>query len=159
MRIPNIYGCLIILSLLATAGAAQARTKTDAHHSVVRGGPSPMQKKVMGGVRDLVRNLAKRHVRVKLGGKVTQPFFSVRGQILKLKDVEIQAFEYRSVQTARKEGEAAGGDCTNVGTTSISWIAPPHFFRSGKLIVLYVGDQQSVLRLLEDVLGSQIAGR
>jgi hypothetical protein len=36
---------------------------------------------------------------------------------------------------------------------------PPHFFKSGRLIVLYVGEESSVLKALEAMLGPQFAGR
>jgi len=41
----------------------------------------------------------------------------------------------------------------------ITWVATPHLFRSGKVIVLYVGDGASTLKVLETVLGPQFAGR
>jgi hypothetical protein len=37
-------------------------------------------------------------------------------------------------------------------------MAPPHFFRSGKLIVLYVGANESILKVLQASLGAQFAG-
>jgi hypothetical protein len=40
----------------------------------------------------------------------------------------------------------------------MTWIATPHFYSGGQLIVLYVGDQSSTMNLLEEVLGSQFAG-
>jgi hypothetical protein len=36
---------------------------------------------------------------------------------------------------------------------------PPHFYRSGRLIVLYVRDDAAVLLALESVLGTQFAGQ
>ena len=40
----------------------------------------------------------------------------------------------------------------------VSWVAAPHFYQTGKLIVLYVGDDTAVHNVLENVLGSQFAG-
>ncbi|NIM93557.1 MAG: hypothetical protein GTO18_07580 [Anaerolineales bacterium] len=39
------------------------------------------------------------------------------------------------------------------------WVGAPHFFRSGKLVVLYLGSGESLLNALEAVLGPQFAGR
>ena len=39
-----------------------------------------------------------------------------------------------------------------------SWIGPPHFYLAERLIVLYIGEDQSVIELLETVLGPQFAG-
>ena len=41
----------------------------------------------------------------------------------------------------------------------VGWIAPPHFYKAGKLIVLYVGESEVVTVVLERVLGPQFAGR
>ena len=37
------------------------------------------------------------------------------------------------------------------------WMATPHFFKSGKLIVLYLGDDVEVMTLLTGLLGPQFA--
>ena len=46
------------------------------------------------------------------------------------------------------------------GTTvsHVDWMATPHFYRRGSLIVLYVGDDVATLQLLRDVAGPQFAG-
>jgi hypothetical protein len=41
----------------------------------------------------------------------------------------------------------------------VSWMATPHFFKKGRILVLYVGDNTETLGLLESVLGAQFAGR
>jgi hypothetical protein len=41
----------------------------------------------------------------------------------------------------------------------VTWIAPPHFYHSGDIIVLYPGEDETVLSGLEEILGAQIAGR
>jgi hypothetical protein len=40
----------------------------------------------------------------------------------------------------------------------ITWIATPHFFSSGRLLVLYVGDNNEILSMLEQLLGPQFTG-
>ena len=41
----------------------------------------------------------------------------------------------------------------------VDWIAPPHFYHTGRVIVLYVGSNADLIRLLEATLGPQFAGR
>jgi hypothetical protein len=38
-------------------------------------------------------------------------------------------------------------------------VATPHFYKAGRLIVLYVGDSTGVTNVLEAELGQQFAGR
>ncbi|MGI9067074.1 MAG: hypothetical protein ACR2HX_11820 [Pyrinomonadaceae bacterium] len=49
-------------------------------------------------------------------------------------------------------------DGTTIGTSKPTWMATPHFFKTGKLIVLYVGGNQTILELLRTALGGQFAG-
>ncbi len=66
-----------------------------------------------------------------------------------------QVFEFANAATAAAETKRVGA----TATTSVAWIAPPHFFHSGRLIVLYVGDNESILKLLTTELGPQFAGQ
>ena len=46
-----------------------------------------------------------------------------------------------------------------VGTRKIFWVGPPQFFKQGRLLVLYVGDNDKILKALESALGRQFAGQ
>jgi hypothetical protein len=79
----------------------------------------------------------------------------VKGQIIGVDDQDVQVFEYRSVRAAELDAKKI----SETRSTSLAmWIAPPHFFRSGRLIVLYVGEAPSILEMLSDLLGPQFAG-
>ncbi|MFA5585732.1 MAG: hypothetical protein WDA02_04205 [Saccharofermentanales bacterium] len=40
----------------------------------------------------------------------------------------------------------------------IQWVSDPHFFKSGNMILLYVGVDQDILHALEEIMGTQFAG-
>ena len=70
---------------------------------------------------------------------------------------EVQVFAYADEATAA--ADAAGiGPNGSPKTMMIHWIASPHFFRSGPVIVLYLGDDPAVIDLLTALLGSPFAG-
>lgn len=71
----------------------------------------------------------------------------------------MQVFEYADEEAATAEAELVAPDGGSVGTTMITWVATPHFFRQGRLIVLYIGDGEAALEALEAALGPQFAGR
>jgi hypothetical protein len=96
---------------------------------------------------------------VEAAGTVSQPFFSVEGKILSVEGQDVQVFEYLDADTAQAEAELVSPDGSSVGTSMVTWIEAPHFYRTGKLIALYVGSSESVLNVLEVVLGPQFAGR
>jgi hypothetical protein len=70
---------------------------------------------------------------------------------------QIQVFEYEDTESAADDAAQVGPD-GNPSTMMISWMATPHFYQAGQLIVLYVGDDQVVVDLLTDLLGPPFAG-
>lgn len=94
-----------------------------------------------------------------MGDTIEQPFLSVPGQIVQVNGADVQVFEYASAEDMGLEASQVSDDGSPIGTSTITWIAPPHLYRSGRLLVLYVGDDQAVIDLLESVAGPQFAGR
>ena len=45
-----------------------------------------------------------------------------------------------------------------VGTSMVSWMAPPHIYLKGKVLVIYVGSSGPVIDLLAAIMGPQFAG-
>ncbi len=95
---------------------------------------------------------------VEVGDTISQPFFTVQGQVIIVDGSDVQVFEYGSSEAAEEEAGLVAPDGNSVGTTMILWVATPHFYKSGTLIVLYVGDDAAVTDSLEAVLGPQFAG-
>ena len=93
-----------------------------------------------------------------IGDDVTQPFFSVTGQTILVKQESVQVFTHDSPAAARAEADLVDPTGFTIGTTSISWIAPPHFYLRESLLVLYVGGNGPVIDLLEETMGPQFAG-
>jgi hypothetical protein len=40
----------------------------------------------------------------------------------------------------------------------IDWIAPPHFYRAGRVLVLYVGEDEGITEVLTNTVGPQMTG-
>jgi hypothetical protein len=92
-------------------------------------------------------------------GSVTQPFFSVPGQVITVNGEQVQIYEYADEEAANAEAARISADGGAVGNTMVDWIAPPHFYKKGQIIVLYVGTSSTVINILETTLGTQFAGR
>ncbi len=107
----------------------------------------------------LIDNLRAAGATVEPAGEISQPFFSVRGRVITVNGGDVQVFEYADAATADAEAALVSPDGSSVGTSMVSWVAPPHFYKEGKLIVLYVGDDTAVVSALEAVLSPQFAGR
>ena len=96
---------------------------------------------------------------VKPAGEVDQPFLSVTGTMIKLHGEDVQIFQYPNAAAVAAEAARVSRDGGTVGTAKPHWIGPPHFYKQGRLLVLYVGDEEKVLKALALVLGRQFAGQ
>ena len=79
--------------------------------------------------------------------------------MIKLHGEDVQVFQYPNAAAVEAEAARVSRDGSTVGTTKLHWIGPPHFYKQGRLLVLYVGDESKVLKALEAVLGRQFAGK
>jgi hypothetical protein len=110
----------------------------------------------------LVEALRAAGATVEPDGPVSQPFFDVPGRLLRVNGADVQVYAYPDEAAAAAAAGRITPDGSGLGPptpTRITWIAPPHFYRSGRLIVLYVGDDPDILNLLGRVLGPPFAGR
>jgi hypothetical protein len=89
-------------------------------------------------------------------GSLQQPFLSVTGESLKVGTEFVQAFEYATETEAQQDALKIAPDATISGYR-IDWIGPPHFYRSGPLLVIYPGMDRQVLAALESALGKPFA--
>ena len=105
-----------------------------------------------------VAALEERGSQVEDLGEIEQPFFPVAGHRISIDGLEVQVFEFADEAAAAEAAGTISPDGSGIGTSMVSWIEPPHFYQSGRLIVLYVGGELKMTSLLETLLGAQIAG-
>lgn len=78
--------------------------------------------------------------------------------MISLSGEHVQVFEYPSAAAAEAQAALVSPNGRTIAAVKPHWLGPPHFFRSGKLIVLYVGNDEQVLRALQARLGPAFAG-
>jgi len=113
----------------------------------------------VGTYEELVAALRDNGSAVESLDPISQPFFLPEGQVISVDGHQVQVFEYSSEEDASSAAETISSDGGSIGTTMVSWVEAPHFFRSGSLNVLYVGEDDAAVEDLQAVLGPQIAGR
>jgi hypothetical protein len=113
---------------------------------------------VVGDSGSFIAALEAEGAEVSQGETVEQAFFSPTAQILQVNGQDVQVFEYPDEAAAIEEAATISGDGSGTDTTMVSWMDAPHFYRAGKLIVLYVGSDEATLELLDKVLGRPFAG-
>jgi len=89
-------------------------------------------------------------------GTVSQPFTPIEGKTLTVNGDEMQVFEYADQQTAEAQVSAFK---EFFETSMIMWVAPPHFFQTGRIIILYLGENAGMIQMLEAAAGAQFAGQ
>lgn len=107
----------------------------------------------------LIRTLVSKGADVVEGEAVEQPFIPVEGKILKVNGADVQVFEFASNSDMEQTAAAISADGGSAGTTMITWVDDPHFFKAGRILALYVGSDEEIVKLLEDAILPQFAGR
>ena len=111
------------------------------------------------GTAEFLEELREKGAEAESGEPVEQAFFSVIGTTVNWNGESVQVFEYDSAETMESDAVLVDADGSSIGTSMVTWIATPHFYKKGRLLVLYIGDNAETLGLLESVLGAQFAGR
>ena len=155
-----LVSTLLALAVFVAACAGQKTAVPVAESpETTEGSPSTPQTGAVEEMTSLVDALRAAGATVELGEPVQQAFFGVGGDILKVNGADVQIFEYDSPEAMEADAEQVSEDGGSIGLNMVTWVATPHFYKTGRIIVLYVGDDQAVLDLLEGALGSQFAGR
>jgi hypothetical protein len=147
MKYSRLISIFVAFLLLGLGGCGGSSTPPTSH-----GGP----------VRDyvsLIDHLRAASATVVPTGMVTQPFFSVTGQVIMVNGEQVQIYEYANEDGANADAARISPDGGTIGNSMVDWIAPPHFYKKGQLVVLFVGTSTSVMGVLKEILGPQFAGR
>lgn len=147
MNSSRLISIFVVLLLLGLVGCGGSSTPPTSH-----GGP----------VKDyvsLVDHLRSAGATVVPTGSVTQPFFSVPGLVITVNGEQVQIYEYANDDGANTDAARISPDGGTIGNSMVDWVASPHFYKVGQLIVLYVGTNKAVTHVLEMTLGPQFAGR
>ena len=142
---------LSILLLILGIGLSSCRSSTTATPSLK---PLTVQDEA-----SLQKVLQEAGATVETGDSINQEFFTPEAHTVKLNGADLQVFEYKNAQAMEKEASQVAPDGGSVGTSMMTWIDTPHFYKVGRIIVLYLGNDPTVLDLLNKSLGPQFAGQ
>jgi hypothetical protein len=108
------------------------------------------------GYNDLVNALRAAGAEVSAAGRIEQPFFPVVGQVIDIDGTSVQVFEFEDQSTRQQVSDTISASGDEIGRFMPGWIDQPNFWASGRLIVLYLGEDQTLIELLSSVLGNPI---
>jgi hypothetical protein len=154
---------VVALSASCTGTLDGASTSSPSAGAVSPGSEaSPSAQPIIDYV-SFARGLAAVGFKVREGDRTGSELFSVPGQTVFIDGVRVSTYEYPSEATLNEERSGISRDGYSVptgtgGVAIVEWVAAPHFYAGGKLLVLYVGDKQRILEGLDLLLGPQFAG-
>jgi hypothetical protein len=91
-------------------------------------------------------------------GPVDAGLFEAEGALVVASKEKLLAFEFSDAATAGEAALRVSPDGSGIGHKYVNWSAVPHYFRSGRLIVIYDGTQKPVLNALAAAMGPVFAG-
>lgn len=146
---PSVRLTIITAAVLAVAACSRPATV-----------PSDPVTSVIGNVDQLVGSLRAQGRSVKMGD-TTSPqrngYFSVPSRDVLVGDERLKAFEYETASKADADAALISADGQPNPRAALGWIAAPHFYKEGQLIVLYVGCASDIITTLETMIGPAIA--
>jgi len=146
MKIKTLSALLLVFAF-TVSGCGNAATTVPSTQSVVEDQAS------------FLAALQAANATAEIGDSVTQDFFSPEGRIININGQDVQVFEYESAEAMESEASQVAPDGGSVGTSIMMWMDAPHFYKTGRMIVLYVGSDESTVNLLQQVIGPQFAGQ
>jgi hypothetical protein len=158
MRSGWIWLCLPALAALALAACGAGGAGTSEPPS----GGTPAAVSHGGPARDYVSfldQLRATGATVTPDGTIERTFFAVGGYAITADGEHIQVYEYANDAAMAADAATVSADGYTVGRTKVEWVAPPHFYRAGRIIVVYPGASATTLQRLTTVLGAQFAGK
>jgi hypothetical protein len=122
------------------------------------GGPGiPNTGGEVGGHAELVEALEGLGSSVEESGEVDQPFFDVDARMIQVDGQTVEVFEFPDEASRETASGTIEPNASSIGTMIPEWVDVPHIWARGRIIVLYVGQDQSVIDRLTSVLGQPIA--
>ena len=91
-----------------------------------------------------------------VGDEVQRGFFEPRGRVLLIGGAPVEVYEFDAKDDADEAAKQIAADGTIEGHLTPG--DSPHFFRTDRVIVLYVGNDAQVVNALTTAVGPQMAG-
>ena len=112
--------------------------------------------------KGVVQSLRQQGVTVSIRGTEPRdsfPFFPVPATRLVVNGDDVHVFEFETQALADSAASTVAAAGTPIGTTQVTWLAPPRFYHGHRFIVLYLADTPEVVRALGAVFDKPFAGR
>jgi hypothetical protein len=110
----------------------------------------------IGGYADLLAALQAAGVTITQGGDINQSFIPVQGHAITVNGADVQVFEFQDDASRQEVSDAISQVQNSIDTALPSGIGQSNVWATGRLIVVYVGQDQATFNVLTKILGNAI---
>lgn len=85
----------------------------------------------------------------------------INGKQVILYDTEIVIYSYKNIEDMEKNASLVNEDASIINKEhpiQVEWPKTPHFYKKGKIIVQYIGEDERIINDLNEIMGEQFAG-
>lgn len=107
---------------------------------------------------ELINFLKKSNSNLKYSKEDNSWFLSGSLTIADFDGDTIGIYEYKNNQEMEQDAKNISSDGYMIGNSFVEWVAKPHFYKSGNIIVNYIGDNKEMIKKIEKLMGQQFAG-
>lgn len=108
---------------------------------------------------EFIKSLNKFQFKIKTAKEDNHRFLSGALTKVSIGEDTIGVYEYKNNQQMENDSRTISSDGSMVGNGTIyEWNSKPHFYKSGNVIVLYIGINTEITKKIEQVMGMQFAG-
>lgn len=92
--------------------------------------------------------------------EIENTYFSVENTDYIINDEKFSVYQYNEEDRTKLEDDLRGvtEDGMMINTKTMNWNKSPHIYKKGRVVVLYDGDNETVLTEAKEILGSPILG-
>ena len=134
-------------------GCEKQQAKNDSAENAV------VQNDKIESTEDFIKLLEESGYKIKASKEGNRGTLSGDLTAIDINDDNIFVYEYKDSKQMEEALNTISADGSMVGNAEVSWIKPPHLYKSGNIIAIYVGDNKEIIDLINKILGQQFAGR
>lgn len=152
---------IVFISILfigfASAGCTKQQSQnTSTEKTAIQNGTITSVK--IESTNDLINSLKKSNYKIDSATQEKSMFLKGSLTAIKTGTDIISVYEYKDNQQMETDSKTISSDGSRVGNAIVDWTNLPHFYKSGNILVIYVGNNNEMIEALKKLLGKQFAG-
>ncbi|GKU25612.1 hypothetical protein CFOLD11_24380 [Clostridium folliculivorans] len=108
--------------------------------------------------KEFIEHLEKAGIKIKAITKGSNTFLKGEATAININEEFVNVYEYKNSDQMAADVKTIRSDGAIVGNAFVDWVSIPHIYKSGSIIVLYVGENKEIKDMIQKSVGNQFAG-